>query len=147
MNIQHMLHRQRDPRCRSGCPCSRSPPEPSPTAWARGTGQKVVSFSSYTASLEQSQDRQYFEGISDNVALVEQHYGVDWTLRVYHDSAEGTAELDALCLLGCSLPSLCYAGDLPGTPATDVRQLFPMVLRFLPTLNPQVKLLKQRPAE
>ena len=39
---------------------------------------------------------------------------------------------------------LCDAGRLPGSPMGDAREIFPMLWRFLPTLDPQVDVFLSR---
>ncbi len=39
---------------------------------------------------------------------------------------------------------LCDAGHLPGTPMVDSREVFPMLWRFFPTLDPQVDVYLSR---
>ena len=48
--------------------------------------------------------------------------------------------LQKLYALACSNPALdlCHAKHLPGVPMNDATQVFPMVWRFFPTLDPQV---------
>eukprot|EP00090_Calanus_glacialis_P018459 TRINITY_DN28652_c0_g1_i1.p1 TRINITY_DN28652_c0_g1~~TRINITY_DN28652_c0_g1_i1.p1 ORF type:complete len:263 (+),score=43.27 TRINITY_DN28652_c0_g1_i1:109-789(+) len=73
-------------------------------------------------------------------------YGPDWTMRLYVDLELSDPVLAKLCHLACQNPNLdlCLAAHLPGTPARDARQLFPMLWRFFPTLDPQVDILLSR---
>ena len=117
-------------------------------AWARGKHQKVLGFSFYgTTNSTVHKAKQYFEGISENLALVGELYGGGWSMRLYHDLGPGDPLLQDLCSLACSSPGLdlCYVRDLPGgsassTNMTDTSTMFPMNWRFLPVLDPQVDL-------
>jgi hypothetical protein len=110
-------------------------------AYKRGSNQKVVSFSFYgnTASKEH-QKRKYFQGIKENLAAMVALYGPGWTMRLYVDLELSDPVLVKLCHLACQNCNLdiCQAAHLPGTPVRDARELFPMLWRFFPTLDPQV---------
>lgn len=77
------------------------------------------------------------KGIQWNVAAVNELYGRDWTVRLYHNIKPGEEVHGELCTLACSLPilDLCYTPSLPYPPT------FPTLSRFLPTLDPQVVLV------
>ena len=138
----------------SHCPCTRTLPvvasaervEYSDTtcgrdAYERGAQQKVVGFSFYgNTSSGVHKAKQYFIGIKENLSLVSQLYGKDWSMRLYYDLEKDDPLLDDLCSLACEQPSLdlCYVRDLPGNPVKDASSVFAMNWRFLPTLDPQV---------
>ena len=138
----------------SHCPCTRTLPvvasaervEYSDTtcgrdAYERGTHQKVVGFSFYgNTSSGVHKAKQYFIGIKENLSLVSQLYGKDWSMRLYYDLEKDDPLLEDLCSLACEQPSLdlCYVRDLPGNPVKDASSVFAMNWRFLPTLDPQV---------
>ena len=87
------------------------------------------------------------------------HYGPGWTMRVYYEVKEDASSsssfpssfsssspssspsedpMAALCELACSEPDLdlCDASNVPLL--GDVTPVYPMVWRFLPTLDPMV---------
>ena len=62
-------------------------------------------------------------------------------LRLYYDLDPADHQLQLqLCDLACSNNNLdlCNVRRLPGTPVSDASSMFPMIWRFLPTLDPQV---------
>ena len=62
-------------------------------------------------------------------------------LRLYYDLDPADHQLQLqLCDLACSNNNLdlCNVRRLPGTPVADASSMFPMIWRFLPTLDPQV---------
>ena len=110
-------------------------------SWARGSRQKVVAFSFYgsTNSTEHLK-KKYWTGIEENLALVEALYGAGWSVRIYHNLKESSSLHQQLCNLACSSTflDLCPVADLPSSYPSNVSSIFPMVWRFLPTLDPQV---------
>ena len=64
-------------------------------------------------------------------------YGKNWTVRIYHNIGPGYEVHGELCAMACSLPTLdlCYTPSLPYPPT------HPFIWRFLPTLDPQVVLV------
>ena len=112
-------------------------------AFERGSGQKVVSFSFYgDINSEYVTAKGFFEGIISNLKLMPQFYP-DWIMRVYFDLDPRDPVLDDLCQLACKNPllDLCHAGQLPGTPMFNATKVFPMIWRFFPTLDPQVRIV------
>lgn len=138
------------------CPCKRSLPglnlerEPellhstcSHDSWARGSHQKVVAFSFYgSTNSTEHQKKKYWSGIEENLALVEALYGEGWSMRVYHDLLSSSPLHQQLCSLACSSTflDLCPVAELPSSSPSNASSIFPMVWRFLPTLDPQVDL-------
>jgi len=127
-------------------------------AWKRGGGQKVVGFSLYEAKEGGGEMRRselerngsfslpaYYDGLEENIQLCEIYYP-GWQLRVYHDLSQTDPLLGDLCRLSCKYRSLdlCDVRDLPNKQIGDPVQLFPMLWRFFPTLDPQVDLFVSR---
>ena len=54
--------------------------------------------------------------------------------------------ISELCVMACNntVIDLCDTGNLPGTPFRDTRNMFPMLWRFFPTLDPQVDIYLSR---
>jgi len=116
-------------------------------AYQRGSNQKVVSFSFYgNPESKQHRKRKYFEGINENLQEMLDLYGEDWIMRLYIDFETSDSMLGKLCHLACRNNNidLCFARDLPGTPVRDAADLFPMLWRFFPSLDPQVDILLSR---
>ena len=84
----------------------------------------------------------YLEGIRANLELMPLLYP-DWTMRLYFDLNPDDPTFIGLCALACStdILDLCHAGKLPGAPMVDATKVFPMIWRFFPTLDSQVKKL------
>ena len=115
-------------------------------SWARGSHQKVVAFSFYgSTNSTEHQKKKYWSGIKENLALVESLYGDGWSMRVYHDINSSNPLHQQLCSLACSSTflDLCPVAELPSSSPSNVSSIFPMVWRFLPTLDPQVPPLLQ----
>merc|ERR1711994_1085355 len=99
----------------------------------------------YLLSRRQGQEREEEELLSGNLALVRRLYGAGWTMRLYYDLDPGPAgqlQLRQLCELACADPQLdlCRARSLPGRPLEDAGEVYPLLWRFFPTLDPQVVL-------
>lgn len=110
-------------------------------AFARGSGQKVISFSFYgDIKTEYSKKKGYFDGLEGNLKLMPKYYP-GWIMRVYFDLDDADPVRAEMCNLACNstILDLCHAGQLPGTPMVDARKVFPMNWRFFPTLDPQVR--------
>ena len=110
-------------------------------SWARGSHQKVVAFSFYgSTNSTEHQKKKYWSGIEENLALVEALYGEGWSMRVYHDLLSSSPLHQQLCSLACSSTflDLCPVAELPSSSPSNASSIFPMVWRFLPTLDPQV---------
>jgi hypothetical protein len=113
----------------------------SPAAWHRGAGQKVAAYSFYgDPNSSAHKERHYFRGVAENLALLPTLYNSSWSLRLYHDLPPESSLLAELCALACSSPGLdlCPAPRLPRPGLANASRLFPMVWRFLPSLDPQV---------
>jgi len=70
-------------------------------------------------------------------------YGRSWSMRVYYTlDGNNPSTMAFLCRLACANPALdlCPASSLPGNPRVNLINMFPRNWRFLPTLDPQVKL-------
>jgi len=140
------------------CYCTRTlnissddlPPPPlnkttcSRDAWNRGSHQKVVSFSFFgSVNSSRNEERQYFQGIEENLSLVTKLYGPSWSMRVYYSlDGNNPSTMAFLCRLACTKRALdlCPASSLPGNPRVNLVNMFPRNWRFLPTLDPQVDL-------
>ena len=112
-------------------------------SFARGSRQKVVAFSFYgSTNSTEHQKKKYWSGIKENLALVESLYGEDWSMRLYHDINPSSPLHQQLCNLACSSTYLdiCPVAELPSPSPSNASSMFPMVWRFLPTLDPQVQL-------
>ena len=61
-------------------------------------------------------------------------------MRLYTDVPVDDPQFSKICALACNNPLLdiCHVKDLPGTPGVDEADVFPMVWRFFPALDPQV---------
>ena len=92
-------------------------------------------------SDDSDDDDDDLQGIEENLSLMSQLYGDSWVLRLYYDLDPADQQLQLqLCDLACSNNNidLCNVRQLPGTPVADASSMFPMIWRFLPTLDPQV---------
>ena len=86
-------------------------------AYSRGLNQKVVSFTFFHDTRVANEKRKkFFEGIIENLTLVRQLYGDDWTMRIYYDLDPEPAGQQELCELACSNPQLhlCRLRSLTG---------------------------------
>ena len=136
----------------------------SPSSHRRGPGQKVVAFSYYEPDTKQRDRRiksgkvkenTFLEGISINIARLQKFYPgryltnqrregghsvcAGFTMRLYHNTSAGDPLLGLLCQHACNNPWLDLCRVQPGT-----QDLFPMLWRFLPVLDPQVELAMSR---
>ena len=106
----------------------------------------MVSFTFYhDARVKNEKKKNFSAGISGNLALVRRLYGAGWTMRLYYDLDPGPAgqlQLRQLCELACADPQLdlCRVRSLPGRPLEDAGEVYPLLWRFFPTLDPQVVL-------
>ena len=116
----------------------------------RSPRQRVVSFTFYhDAKFKNEKKKNFSAGISGNLALVRRLYGAGWTMRLYYDLDPGPAgqlQLRQLCELACAEPQLdlCRVRRLPGRPLEDAREVYPLLWRFLPSLDPQVSVFLSR---
>ena len=110
----------------------------------------MVSFTFYhDAKFKNEKKKNFSAGISGNLALVRRLYGAGWTMRLYYDLDPGPAgqlQLRQLCELACADPQLdlCRVRRLPGRPLEDAREVYPLLWRFLPSLDPQVSVFLSR---
>lgn len=118
-------------------------------AFRRGRGQKVIGTCFYgNADSEAHQNRRYFDGIRENLEVMTDIYP-DWTLRIYFNESLSRITLREICDLACKHDNLdlCHVGKLPmGSIIGDVKltNIFPMMWRFLPLLDPQVSIFLSR---
>ena len=103
----------------------------------RGNKQKVVAFSYYgkqNSKREKEMFKNYFRGIFLSYERIIGKYP-DWTMRLYHELEPEEHEFKTLCEFACVNPKLdlCHAKSIPAL--GDVRQMFPMFWRFLPTIG------------
>ena len=72
-----------------------------PTAFERGSHQKVVAFTFYESEsdleVKSDETRHYFEGIRENLALMKEYYP-DFVMRLYYEVSSQTEP--KLCRLG-----------------------------------------------
>ena len=124
----------------------------SPRAFSRGSGQKVVSYAFYTNTINNPPNnmankfkrRRYLEGIQINLQQVTKYYP-GYVMRLYVDVDPDDPTLAELKDLEQNSTNfdLCDVRNLPGTPMTNARMVFPMVWRFFPTMDPQVRILDE----
>ena len=103
----------------------------------RGDKQKVIAFSYYgkqDSKREVEMFKNYFAGIFMNYNTIKEKYP-DWTMRLYHEMEPEDPLFQNLCEFACVNPKLdlCSAKSIPAL--GDVRQIFPMFWRFLPTIG------------
>ena len=74
-----------------------------------------------------------------NLALMPKYFP-DWVIRVYVDMDPEHPDMKDLCLAACNSTQLdiCLSRKLPGTPVKDCTNIFPMIWRYFPVLDPQV---------
>ena len=90
-------------------------------------------------STEDKHNREYFKGIAENVKLVKELYGEDWTVRLYYRVQDDNSPmLSQICDLACSQPTLdiCDANFNPRLGNATI--LYPLIWRFLPVIDLQV---------
>ena len=90
------------------------------------------------------QKRGYFDGIKKNLDAISSVYNNSWTVRLYHDISPNDFLMVDLCNLSCSnaLLDLCPVHQLPHPLFANATHMFPMIWRFMPTLDPQVDVFK-----
>ena len=107
-------------------------------AFLRGPNQKVIAYSYYgDPKSTRSQKKQYFNGIFKNYQAIQDSYP-NWIMRLYHDLDPKDKQFGELCEFACKNPNLdlCDIRSIPGL--GNVQNLFPMIWRFLSTLDSQV---------
>ena len=111
-------------------------------SYKRGDGQRVFAFSFYgSVTSNLSQAKGYFEGIKGNMEIITKHYP-GYVMRLYFDLVSEHPilhELKDLQKVHHNL-DICDVNTLPGTRLANATKMFPMVWRFFPTLDPQVKI-------
>ena len=97
------------------------------------------SLSTETSILRTPLKKGYFEGIVENLRLMQKYYP-GWIMRLYYNMDKSDPVLAKICELACSDQNLdlCDAENLPGTPMKDAVKVFAMNWRFFPTIDPQV---------
>ena len=143
-------------------------------AHARGSGQKVVAFSFYEKDEKNKIARKktgdaldnvggfFFTGFQINIDLLPKHYP-GWIIRIYHDIEDTDPLIERLCQFSCKYDfvDLCNTRNIPTTKFvkgdlipleeflktvsfSESKDIFPMIWRFFPTLDPQVDYLISR---
>ena len=112
----------------------------------RGNRQKVISYSLYgqeDSIREEKYHKHYFQGVFSNYKSMRQHYP-DWIFRLYFDFEDNDPRLQILCHFACKNPGLdlCHVKKIPAL--GDIEPIFPMIWRFLPTIDPQVDYFMSR---
>merc|ERR1712029_80949 len=119
----------------------------SPKAYKRGGGQNVVAYIFYgdPNNPYPNKKRDYLGGVKENLALVTKYYP-GYVLRLYIDLEENDPIWTELKRLEQNVTNLdlCDVKSLPGTQFGNAKQVFAMVWRFFPTLDPQVDVLASR---
>ena len=116
-------------------------------SWQRGNGQRVIAFAFYGDPQSKThQERGYFEGIIKNLEAISSFYNSSWSVRLYHDISPDHPLMVNLCNLACSTDrlDLCPVYQLPHHLLANAVNMFPMIWRFFPTLDPQVDAFMSR---
>ena len=113
-------------------------------AFNRGASQKVISFTFFESSNEVPKNdniRGYFLGIRENLNLIQQYYP-GYVMRLYYQASKTVKE--QLCEIACSESSLdlCPASAIPKL--GNATKVYPLLWRFLPTIDPQVEIFLSR---
>ncbi|CAB4060741.1 unnamed protein product [Lepeophtheirus salmonis] len=113
-------------------------------AFKRGPDQKVIGFTFYEPNPENTNklNREYFEGISENLRLISKFYP-GFVMRLYYQARESDT-IKKLCNISCSNShlDLCDITEIPMLGNSSV--LYPLLWRFLPVLDKQVSLFLSR---
>jgi len=142
------------------CPCHRSLPileqgEPelgettcSRDSWKRGSHQKVLSFAFYVNGPKSAVGprKKYFDGVVNNLHLMQKLYSENWVMRLYTDMSPTDPLMEDLCSIACSDDrfDICPVSVLPMPALANATKMFPMNWRFFPTMDPQVDLFGSR---
>jgi len=113
----------------------------------RGSGQKVVAFSYYEHDAKMSRKRirtgeikesHFIEGILINIQRLQEYYP-EFVIRLYHNTSLDDPLMLRLCELACqySFLDLCRVDP-------EMGDVFPMLWRFFPTLDPGVDVVMSR---
>ena len=111
-------------------------------AYLRSSGQKIVSFSFFKNSHHQSHKMNLFlDGIKRNLDVMPMLYP-GWIMRVYINLDVNDPTLADLHKLISSDPNidLCDVKNLPRIQTKNASDIFGSNWRFLPALDPQVRL-------
>lgn len=145
-------------QCRRKMP-ARSPPQTHPEtgdpikysettcsrdAYLRGRNQHVIAYSLFGDMSTKTERRaKYLDGIKHNLDRLPTVYP-GYVMRIYTDVDSLGELLQSVCGLACSSTALdiCHVKSLPGTPMKYGRKIIPMAWRFLPALDPQVRIKK-----
>jgi len=134
--VKHNLNAEINPVQYNMTTCGES-------SYARGPNQKIVSFTFFKQNITSKSDgvRQYFAGISANLLLMSELYP-GFVMRLYYD-VDSDTELE-LNRLKANTPNLdlCPADNNPRL--GNMARLYPLIWRFLPSLDPQVSLFLSR---
>ena len=102
--------------------------------------RKVISFSYYETNVPDKIHRNYFNGIEKNLHAIKDHYGLEWSMRLYLQlSTMSSFKRQKLYQLACTYPEqfdLCDVDNIPRF--GNLSNVFPMNWRFLTMLDPQV---------
>ena len=79
------------------------------------------------------------QGIRDNLELLPEMFDTSWSMRLYHNLTN-PGHLSSLCQLACQYPALdlCHVSHLPSSPVHQPSNIFGMIWRFFPSVDPQV---------
>ena len=115
-------------------------------SWQRGRVQRVIAFVFYGNPELIRHNTTYFEGIRANVAAISSLYQSNWSIRLYHDLGPENPWLTELCKIACKFDrlDLCRVNQLPHPLLSNATDMFPMLWRFFPTLDPQVDVFMSR---
>ena len=110
----------------------------------------MAGFSFYgNTSSSAHKHKKYVAGIEENLRLLRSEYGESWSMRLYYDLPRTDRLMEQLCDLACTNNNLdlCHVRHLPGCgqlDLTDASQIFAMLWRFLPCVDPQVEVMVSR---
>lgn len=114
------------------------------SAHRRGLKQRVVAFTFFQQdTLKAKENRNYFQGILENLELMKALYP-GFVMRLYYQ-VDQTDVLQRLCSVYCNNlheMDLCPAVDNPRL--GNMSRLYPLIWRFLPSIDPQVDLFLSR---
>ena len=112
----------------------------------RGNNQKIIAYSLYgqpDSIRETRYNKRYFDGVFSNYKEIEKHYP-DWLMRLYFDFKPDDPRFQTLCNFACENPNLdlCHVENIPAL--GNIKPIFPMMWRFVSTIDPQVNYFMSR---
>ena len=118
-------------------------------SWDRGPGQKIVGFTYYEPIKEENgtenkAHRNYLEGLIENIQLVKEKYGPEYTVRLYYHVNKTSPVMKKLCDLACHEPNLDLCDATKNPRLGDATLLYPLIWRFLPVIDVNVDLFFSR---